>query len=76
MKETFMNKISDIYMLLSRCCNYCDTRCEDGQVKFVYLKATKQMILERLKLRAGHYFKANPDLVQSQFDTLEVKLLS
>jgi gluconokinase len=41
--------------------------CE--QVSFVYLKASIALIQDRLKNRVGHFM--NPDLVQSQFDTLE-----
>jgi gluconokinase len=36
---------------------------------FVYLKACVALIQDRLKNRTGHFM--NPDLVQSQFDTLE-----
>jgi gluconokinase len=39
------------------------------QVIFVYLKATIPLIQERLKKRVGHFM--NPNLIQSQFDTLE-----
>ena len=39
------------------------------QVIFVYLKATIPLIQERLKRRVGHFM--NPNLIQSQFDTLE-----
>jgi gluconokinase len=39
------------------------------QINFVYLKATLSLIQERLKNRAGHFM--NPNLMQSQFDTLE-----
>ena len=38
-------------------------------VKIVYLKGSKQLIAERLRRRIGHF--VNPDLLQSQFDTLE-----
>jgi gluconokinase len=38
-------------------------------VKVVYLKASSQVIAERLRNRAGHFM--NPELLQSQFDTLE-----
>jgi len=38
-------------------------------VKVVYLKGSKEMIAERLHDRGGHFM--NPDLLQSQFDTLE-----
>jgi gluconokinase len=38
-------------------------------VKIVYLKGSKQLIAERLHNRSGHFM--NPDLLQSQFDTLE-----
>ena len=41
----------------------------DGQVAFVYLKASVPLIEERLKNRVGHFM--NPRLLQSQFDTLE-----
>ncbi len=38
-------------------------------VKVVYLKGSKEVIAERLRHRSGHFM--NPDLLQSQFDTLE-----
>jgi gluconokinase len=38
-------------------------------VKVVYLKGSKEVIAERLRNRAGHFM--NPDLLQSQIDTLE-----
>ena len=38
-------------------------------VKVVYLKGSKEVIVERLRHRSGHFM--NPDLLQSQFDTLE-----
>lgn len=38
-------------------------------VKVVYLKASPEQIAERLRNRVGHFM--NPDLLQSQFDTLE-----
>jgi gluconokinase len=40
-----------------------------GQVRFVYLKTSIALIQERLKNRIGHFM--NPNLIQSQFDTLE-----
>jgi len=40
-----------------------------GAVKLVYLKATPEQIAERLRSRTGHFM--NPDLLQSQFETLE-----
>ena len=40
-----------------------------GKVIFVYLKASVPLIQRRLKKRTGHFM--NPDLIQSQFDTLE-----
>jgi gluconokinase len=39
------------------------------EVIFIYLKATIPLIQERLKRRVGHFM--NPNLIQSQFDTLE-----
>jgi len=38
-------------------------------VKVVYLKGSKELIRERLRGRVGHFM--NPDLLQSQFETLE-----
>ena len=38
-------------------------------VKVVYLKGSKEVIAERLRHRSGHFM--NPELLQSQFDTLE-----
>jgi gluconokinase len=42
---------------------------DPDSVKVVYLKGSKDLIAERLRGRAGHFM--NPDLLQSQFDTLE-----
>jgi gluconokinase len=39
------------------------------QVIFVYFKATIPLIQERLRRRVGHFM--NPNLIHSQFDTLE-----
>jgi len=39
------------------------------EVIFIYLKATIPLVQERLKRRVGHFM--NPNLIQSQFDTLE-----
>jgi gluconokinase len=38
-------------------------------VRFVYLHSPPSLIRERLQKRPGHFM--NPDLIQSQFDTLE-----
>jgi gluconokinase len=40
-----------------------------NSVKLVYLKVSEQVIAERLRNRIGHFM--NPDLLESQFDTLE-----
>jgi gluconokinase len=42
---------------------------EPNAVKVVYLKGAKSVIEQRLRNRTGHFM--NPDLLQSQFDTLE-----
>ena len=42
---------------------------DQNLVKVVYLKVSEQLIAERLRNRVGHFM--NPDLLQSQFDTLE-----
>jgi gluconokinase len=39
------------------------------EVVFVYLKANIDTVRERLRNRTGHFM--DPDLIQSQFDTLE-----
>ena len=41
----------------------------DDFVKFIYLKGDFETIWERMKLRKGHYMKA--DMLASQFTTLE-----
>ena len=41
----------------------------DRQCKLVYLRGSRQLLAERLAGRSGHFF--NPDLLQSQLDTLE-----
>jgi carbohydrate kinase (thermoresistant glucokinase family) len=40
-----------------------------ASVKLVYLKGSRRLIGERLAGRIGHFM--NPELLQSQFDTLE-----
>ena len=42
---------------------------DPNAVKIVYLKGSKEMIAERLRNRGAHFM--DPDLLQSQFDTLE-----
>jgi len=42
---------------------------DPARVKIVYLKGTKELIAARLRERKGHFM--NPELLQSQFDTLE-----
>jgi gluconokinase len=42
---------------------------DPNEVKVVYLKGSKRLIAERLRQRGPHFM--NPDLLQSQFDTLE-----
>lgn len=42
---------------------------DPDSVKVVYLKGSKEVIAERLRGRVGHFM--NPDLLQSQIDTLE-----
>jgi gluconokinase len=42
---------------------------DPNSVKVVYLKGSKEVIADRLRNRGGHFM--NPNLLQSQFDTLE-----
>ena len=49
---------------------YSQALCVDaGQVKFVYLKGSYEVILGRMQNRQAHYMK--PAMLQSQFETLE-----
>jgi gluconokinase len=48
---------------------YRDLLSENVEVKFVYLRGSAELILERLGHRKGHYAKEN--LVASQFEALE-----
>ena len=41
----------------------------NDSVRFVYLKGSKELIRERMMYRKGHYMA--PDLLESQFQTLE-----
>jgi gluconokinase len=41
----------------------------DERVRLVYLKGSYDLISARLRERAGHYM--NPELLRSQFETLE-----
>lgn len=45
-------------------------RVNNKHVQFLFLKGSYQLILNRMKSRAGHFMK--PDMLQSQFDTLEI----
>jgi gluconokinase len=49
--------------------SYRDLLQVSPKVKFVFLHASFELIAERLAARKGHYM--NPDLLRSQFDTLE-----
>ena len=42
----------------------------NGNVKFLFLEGTFELVLERMKQRKGHYMKT--DMLKSQFETLEV----
>ena len=42
---------------------------QDKRISFIYLKADKALLIQRLGLRAGHFF--NPKLLESQLKTLE-----
>ncbi len=42
---------------------------DPNSVKVVYLKGSQQVIAERIRNRTGHFM--NPELLQSQIDTLE-----
>jgi gluconokinase len=44
-------------------------RRDDGNVRFIYLKGSFELLRERLSNRTGHFF--DPLLLQSQFDALE-----
>jgi gluconokinase len=48
---------------------YRDVLRVDDRVRFAFLRADPDLLHQRLAGRAGHYF--NPDLLQSQLDTLE-----
>ena len=48
---------------------YRDLLSENVDVKFVYLRGSAELIIERLGHRKGHYAKEN--LVASQFEALE-----
>lgn len=42
----------------------------DGEIRFVHLKGSRHVIMERLKKRTGHYMP--PELLDSQFESLEI----
>lgn len=44
-------------------------RVDPLEVKFVYLRGSYEMILQRMQSRKGHYMK--PAMLKSQFDALE-----
>lgn len=52
----------DVIRLASR-------EAEDVMVRFVYLQASEELLLKRVKARSNHYMKGN--MVHSQFQTLE-----
>ena len=50
--------------------SYREILLQDNEnVKFVYLKGSFDLILSRMQARSEHYMK--PEMLQSQFDTLE-----
>ncbi len=49
--------------------SYRDVLAVNEEVKFVYLKGSYQLIEQRIRARRGHYM--NPELLKSQFATLE-----
>lgn len=49
--------------------SYRDVLSSPGDVLFVYLKGAPETVAARLEARKGHYM--NPNLLASQFDTLE-----
>ena len=49
--------------------DYRDTLSIGDEVYFVYLHGDREMIAERLRARSDHYM--NPQLLNSQFETLE-----
>jgi gluconokinase len=49
--------------------SYRDVLLVDERVRLVYLKGSYELIVVRLRDRAGHYM--NPALLRSQFETLE-----
>ena len=49
--------------------SYRDMLLIDERVRFVYLKGDYDLIKERLRARSDHYM--NPNLLDSQFETLE-----
>ncbi|MCL4107845.1 UNVERIFIED_CONTAM: hypothetical protein GTU68_027230 [Idotea baltica] len=51
---------------------YREILARNINIKFVYLKGSPQLILERMKNRAGHFMP--PDLLDSQFKDLEEPL--
>lgn len=46
-----------------------DLKEKDDKVQFVYLKGDRDLMLQRLEQRSGHFMKVN--LLASQFETLE-----
>jgi gluconokinase len=48
---------------------YRDTLSVEGDVRFVHLKATRELVLERLRGRRGHF--ASESILESQFRDLE-----
>lgn len=49
--------------------SYREYLCIDKEVKLIYLKGDYRLIEDRLRKRRHHFM--NPDLLQSQFETLE-----
>jgi gluconokinase len=50
--------------------SYRDRLQQHTTVVYIYLKASFALIFKRIQARKNHFF--NPDLLDSQFDTLEV----
>lgn len=80
-RKPWLERISDVFFSISRRERSCVIACsalkkkyrdeirKSGKIIFIHLYGDKDLIMQRMSKRSGHYMKEN--MIDSQFSTLE-----
>ncbi|MBT0879128.1 MULTISPECIES: gluconokinase [unclassified Campylobacter] len=80
-REPWLERIADVFYSISRRNRSCVIACsalkkqyrdkirQSGKIIFIHLHGSKELIMQRMSKRSGHYMKEN--MIDSQFSTLE-----